>query len=73
MNEKDKKDYMEEFKKADGTKRLDMWDYAIQQQVLWENIITELQNISREQGVDKKLEKMIDDDMKNLQNLFIEK
>ena len=66
MDEKDKKDYIEEFKKAEGPKRLDMWDYAIEQQVLWENIITELQNISREQGVDKKLEKMIEDDMKNL-------
>jgi hypothetical protein len=67
MDEKDKKDYIEEFKKSDGPKRLDMWDYAIEQQVLWENIITEMQNISREQGVDKKLEKMIEDDMKNLQ------
>ena len=66
MNEKDKKDYLEEFKKADGPKRLDMWDYALEQQVLWENIITELQKISREQGVDKKLEKMIEEDMKNL-------
>ena len=53
MDEKDKKDYIEEFKKADGSKRLDMWDYALQQQVLWENIITDMQNISREQGVDK--------------------
>jgi len=66
MEEKDKKDYIEEFKKADGSKRLDMWDYALQQQVLWENIITDMQNISREQGVDKKLEKMIEEDMKNL-------
>ena len=66
MNEKDKKDYLEEFKKADGPKRLDMWDYGLEQQVLWENIITEIQQISREQGVDKKLEKMIEEDMKNL-------
>lgn len=66
MNEKDKKDYLEEFKKADGPKRLDMWDYALEQQVLWENVITDIQKISREQGVDKKLEKMIEEDMKNL-------
>ena len=66
MEEKDRKDYIEDFKKAEGPKRLDMWDYAIEQQVLWENIITEMQNISREQGVDKKLEKMIEDDMNNL-------
>ena len=66
MNEEGKKELMEEFKKADGPKRLDMWDYALQQQVLWENIIVEIQKISREQGVDKKLEKMVEEDMKDL-------
>ena len=64
MDEKDKKELLEEFKKADGTKRLDMWDYACDQQVLWENIITELQNIAREQGVDKKLDNMMQEEMK---------
>ena len=64
MMENDKKDFIEEFKKADGPKRLDMWDYAISQQVLWENIISEMQNIAREQGVDKELEKMMDEEMK---------
>jgi len=67
MNEDDKKEYMEEFKKSDGAKRLDMWDYALSQQVLWENVITELQNIARKQGVDKELEKMMDEDMKAIQ------
>ena len=67
MNEEDKKEYMEEFKKSDGAKRLDMWDYALSQQVLWENVITELQNIARKQGVDKELEKMMDEDMKAIQ------
>ena len=66
MNEEDKKELMEEFKKADGSKRLDMWDYALDQQVLWENIIVEMQNIAREQGVDKELEKMMDQEMKDL-------
>jgi len=65
MNDNDKKDFIEEFKKGDGTKRLDMWDYALAQQVLWENIITEMQNIARNQGVDKELEKLLDEDMKN--------
>ena len=67
MNDKDKKEYIEEFKKADGAKRLDMWDYALSQQVLWENIIVEMQNIARKQGVDKELEKMMEEDMKNIQ------
>ena len=66
MNDEDKKEFMEEFKKGDGTKRLDMWDYALAQQVVWENIITEMQHIAREQGVDKELEKMMEEDMKNL-------
>ena len=33
MNEKDKKEFLEEFKNGDGSKRLDMWDYALEQQV----------------------------------------
>jgi len=67
MNEEDKKELMEEFKKGDGGKRLELWDYACDQQVLWEQIITEMQNIAREQGVDKKLEKLIDDELKKME------
>ena len=64
MDEKGKKELIDEFKKGEGSKRLDMWDYALSQQVLWENIISEMQVIAREQGVDKKLEKMMEEDMK---------
>ena len=64
MNEDDKKELMEEFKKGDGPKRLDLWDYALAQQVLWEDIIAELQRIAREQGVDKKLDELMDNDLK---------
>jgi hypothetical protein len=66
MNDDDKKDFIEDFKKGDGAKRLDMWDYAISQQVFWENIINEMQNISKKQGIDKELEKLIEEDLKNL-------
>jgi hypothetical protein len=65
MDDKDKKDFIGEFKKGDGAKRLDMWDYAISQQVFWENIITDLQIIAREQKVDKELEKLMEKDMKD--------
>jgi len=41
-------------------------DYAVEQQVLWDGIITDMQNIARKQGVDKDLEKMMDEDMKNV-------
>ena len=64
MDDNDKKEFIEEFKKADGPKRLDMWDYALAQQVLWENVISELQEIARKQGVDKDLDKLMDEDMK---------
>ena len=66
MNEKDKKEFIEEFKVADGTKRLDMWDFALAQQIIWENIIVEIQRIAREQGVDKELEKIMEEELKNL-------
>jgi len=65
MNDEDKKELMEEFKKGDGAKRLDMWDYALAQQVLWEDIIAEMQKIAHEQGVDKKLDEMMEEDLKN--------
>jgi len=66
MNEEDKKELIQEFKNGDGAKRLDLWDYAIQQQVIWEDIIAEIQKIAREQGVDKQLEKMMDEDLKSV-------
>jgi hypothetical protein len=66
MNDDDKKALIEEFKKGDGPKRLDMWDYALAQQVLWEDIIAELQKIAHEQGVDKKLDELMENDLKEL-------
>jgi hypothetical protein len=66
MNEDDKKELIDEFKKGDGAKRLDLWDYALSQQVLWENIIAELQEIARQQGVDKELDRLMEEDMKGL-------
>jgi len=64
MNEEDKKELMEDFKKSDGPKRLDLWDYACSQQVVWEKIISEMQKIAHEQGVDKELEKLMEEEMK---------
>ena len=68
MNDGDKKELIKDFKKADGAKRLDIWDYALSQQVLWEDIIAELQKIAMDQGVDKDLEKMMDEEIKNLKD-----
>ena len=66
MNEDDKKQFIEEFKSSEGSSKLDMWDFALEQQVLWETIIADMQKIAQDQGVDKKLEKMMDDDMKEI-------
>jgi hypothetical protein len=63
MKDEDKKEFLKEFKKVDGSKKLDMWDYALEQQVLWEQILTELSTIARDQGVDKKLEKIVEEEM----------
>ena len=68
MDETDKKDFIEEFKKAEGPKKLEMWDYGIKQQVVWEKIIAEIQNIAREQNVDKELEKLMDEELKKMES-----
>ncbi len=64
MDDEGKKELLEEFKKVDGPTRLDMWDYACSQQVFWEDIITSMQDIAKEQGVDKKLDKMMQEELK---------
>ena len=51
MNEKDKKTFLEDFKKSDTSKKLDMWFYALDQGVLWEEIITEMSDIAQLQNV----------------------
>ena len=64
MNKEDKKEFLEDFKKVDGPKKLDMWYYALEQEVLWEQILSEMAEIAREQGVDKELDKMAEEEMK---------
>ena len=56
MNEKDKKEFLNDFKKADGETKLDMWYYALEQEVLWEQMLAEMSLIAREQGMDKELD-----------------
>ena len=47
MNEEDKKAFLEDFKKGDIQKKLDMWFYAIEQEALWEEIMDEMSKIAR--------------------------
>ncbi|MCK5030742.1 MAG: hypothetical protein KAR64_04690 [Thermoplasmatales archaeon] len=68
MNEKDKKEFLDDFKKADGETKLDMWYYALEQEVLWEQMLAEMSLIAREQGMDKELDKMVEEEMKKIKS-----
>lgn len=47
MNEDDKKAFLNDFKKADIDKKLDMWYYAVDQEALWEEILAEMSMIAQ--------------------------
>ncbi|MCK5261343.1 MAG: hypothetical protein KAJ44_04110 [Thermoplasmatales archaeon] len=66
MNEEDKKEFLDEFGKADGAKKLDMWYYALEQEVSWEQILSEMSEIAKEQKMDKKLDKMMQEEMNDI-------
>lgn len=68
MNDGDRNEFIDEFKKADGTKKLDMWYYALEQEVLWEDIIANMSEIAKKQKVDKKLDKMLEEDIKKIEH-----
>jgi len=67
MDENDKKEFLDDFRKAVGPKKLDMWYYALEQEVAWEKLLTEMSTIAKEQKVDKQLDKMMEDDLKHLE------
>lgn len=66
MNEEDKKEFLNDFRKVDGSKKLDMWYYALEQEVLWEQILAEMSEIAKEQGIEKELDKMAVEEMKKV-------
>ena len=68
MDEKDKNEFLNDFKKADGETKLDMWYYALEQEVLWEQMLAEMSLIAREQGMDKELDRKVDEEMKKIKN-----
>lgn len=53
MNDEDKKAFLEDFKKADTEKKLDMWFYALEQEGLWEETIAELSDIAQRDNIGK--------------------
>lgn len=66
MNEEDKKEFLKDFRKADGDAKLNMWYYALEQEVLWESILADMSEIAKEQKMDKKLDDMMKEDVKKL-------
>lgn len=47
MNEDDKKKLLEDFKNADIQKKMDMWFFALDQEVIWEEIMDEMSKLAR--------------------------
>ena len=47
MNDEDINTFLDDFKKADITKKLDMWFYALDQVGFWEELIAEMSNIAQ--------------------------
>lgn len=66
MNEEDKKNFLDDFKKGNGEQKLDMWYYALEQEVIWDDILAKMSEIAKEQKMDKKLDAMMDEDMKKI-------
>ena len=55
MNEEDKKEFLKDFRKANGEKKLDMWYYALEQEVLWESILADMSEIAKEQKITHRI------------------
>jgi hypothetical protein len=53
MNEKDMKAFLDDFKKSDNNKKLDMWYYALDQEALWEELIAEMSNFAQMENIGK--------------------
>ena len=53
MNEENKKAFLGDFRKADVSKKLDMWYFALEQEMLWEEILAEMSDIAQVQDVEQ--------------------
>ena len=53
MNEEDKKAFIEDFEKADLSKKLDMWYFALEQEMLWEEILAEMSDIAQIRNIEE--------------------
>jgi hypothetical protein len=51
MNEEDIKAFLEDFKKAEIEKKMDMWFFALDQEAIWDDIMDEMSKIARIQMI----------------------
>lgn len=47
MKDEDKQKFLEDFKKADISKKLDMWYYALEQVSVWDELIEQMAMIAQ--------------------------
>jgi hypothetical protein len=47
MNDEDMNKFLEDFKKADVQKKMDMWFYALEQIDIWDEIMDQMSKIAR--------------------------
>jgi hypothetical protein len=47
LEDKDKNKFLEDFKKAEISKKLDMWYFALNQVSIWDELITEMATIAQ--------------------------
>jgi len=47
LKEEDKKAFLDDFKKAEISNKLDMWYFALEQISIWEELITEMSMIAQ--------------------------
>jgi hypothetical protein len=57
MNDDDRKAFLEDYKKADLEKKLDMWYFAIDQEMWWDEILTEMADTA--QALNLKRDKVL--------------
>ncbi len=58
MNEKDKAEFLNDFRKVDLEKKLDMWYFAMEQEGFWGEMITDMSTIAEEQKMKEVIVKM---------------
>ncbi len=53
MKDEEKKQFLEDFKKGDLQKKLDMWYFALEQETLWDETLSNMSEIANELDLKK--------------------